>query len=215
MIDKVKDSDFLVKLHTGLDNFKDFQWILDQVKDKVPYMQYCKGPETPTSENELLLTLMKVRLKLNSQFLGFMFGVPPSLVTTIISTWPPFFSLELKPLIHWPTHEQAVRYYTDCFKKIKNVIAVIDCTGVPIQWPSLALANGQIYSFYKSRPTCKLLVACTAVGTVSFVSHRAGGAVSSKGLVLESAILCAEIWSLLHMLDCLKSTTSSNALKWP
>lgn len=77
----------------------------------------------------------------------------------------------------------------DCFKKYKNVIAIIDCTEVPIQRPLLALANGQIYSFHKGRPTAKLLVACTPVGTVSFVSCGAGGAMSDKRLVKKSGIL--------------------------
>lgn len=70
--------------------------------------------------------------------------------------------------------------YPDCFKKYKNVFAIIDCTEVPLQRPSLALANGQTYSFYKGRPTAKRLVACTSVGTVSFVSCGAGDAMSDK-----------------------------------
>ena len=128
--EKIKDSDSLVKLHTGLDNFKVFQWIFDQVKDKVPFLQYYKGPGShnvrryqmnkdkkpgtgrclsPT--NELLLTLMKLRLNLNSQFLGHMFGVSTSLVTVILSTWLPLLSLGLKPLIYWPSREEAQRYY--------------------------------------------------------------------------------------------------------
>ncbi|KAK2561419.1 hypothetical protein P5673_015941 [Acropora cervicornis] len=61
-----------------------------------------------------------LRLSLNSQFLGHLFGVSSSLVT------------ELKPLICWPTREQVQNYYPDCFKKYKNVIAIIDCTEVPI-----------------------------------------------------------------------------------
>ena len=69
------------------------------------------------------------------------------------------------------------------------MIAIIDCTEVPIQRPSLALANGKIYSFYKGRPTAKLLVACTPVGTVSFLSSGAGGAMRDKRLVKESGIL--------------------------
>ena len=65
------------------------------------------------------------------------------------------------------------------------MIAIIDCTEMPIQRPSLALANGQIYLFYKGRPTAKLLVACTPVGTVSLLSSGAGGAMSDKRLVKE------------------------------
>ena len=60
---------------------------------------------------------------------------------------------------------------------------------LPLQRPSLALANGLIYSFCKGRTTAKLLVACTPVGTVSFVSCVAGGGMSDKRLVKESGIL--------------------------
>ena len=120
--------------------------------------KWKSGPARVLStENELLITLMKLRLSLNSQFVGHLFGVWSSLVTVILSTWLPLLSLELKPLIFRPTWEQAQNYYPDCFKKYKNVVAIIDCTEVP----SLALANGQIYSCYKGRPTAKLLLACT------------------------------------------------------
>lgn len=97
--------------------------------------------------------------------------------------------MELKPLIYWPSQEEAQWYYPDCFKKYKNVIANIDCTEVPIQRPSLALASGQIYLCYKGRPTCTLLVACTPVGTVSFISNSAQGAMSNIRIVKESGIL--------------------------
>ena len=71
------------------------------------------GPEGVLShENELLIT-MKLRLSLNSQFLGHLFGVSSSLVTVILSTWFPLLVLELKPVIFWPTREQAQNNYPD------------------------------------------------------------------------------------------------------
>lgn len=91
-------------------------------------------------------------------------------------------ALDLKPLIHWPTREQIAHFYPDCLKKYRNLVAIIDCAEVLIKSPLLTLANGQIYSFYKGRPTSKLLVACTPVGTVSFVSCCAGGAMFDKRL---------------------------------
>ena len=207
-VERLKECDPLIKLHTGLDSYTLFEWTYDQVKHKLDYLQYYKGPNSHnvkryqankgkkpgpqrmlSPQNELFLTLMKLRLNLNNEFLGHLFGVSQSLVTVILSTWIPLLALELKPLIHWPTREEAQHYYPDCFQKYKNVIAIIDCTEVPIQRPSLALANGQIYSFYKGRPTCKLLVACTPVGTVLFVSSAAGGAMSNKRLAKESGIL--------------------------
>lgn len=206
--DELKECDPLIKLHAGLNSYAMFEWTYDQVKHKLDYIQYYKGPNSHivkryqankgkkpgpqrmrSPQNELFLTLMNLHLNLNNEFLGHLFGISQSLVTAILSTWIPLLALELKPLIHWPTREEAQHYYPDCFQKYKNVIAIIDCTEVPIQRPSLALANGQIYSFYKGRPTCKLLFACTPVGTVSFVSSAAGGAMSDKRLVKESSIL--------------------------
>ena len=93
-IDKIKDSDTLLKLHTGLDSYALFDWTFNHVKDKVGFIQYYKGPDSHnvkryqvnkgrkpgpermlSPENELLITLMKLRLNLNSQFLGHLFGI--------------------------------------------------------------------------------------------------------------------------------------------
>ncbi|XP_068739049.1 uncharacterized protein [Montipora capricornis] len=111
------------------------------------------------------------------------------LQSKVLSTWLPLLASELKPLLHWPKQEELPLYYPDCFKKYNNVRAIIDCTEVPIQRPSLARANSQIYSSYKGRPTPKVLVACTPAGTISFVSKAVGGSMSDKELVKRSGIV--------------------------
>ena len=45
-VDKIKHSDSLMKLYTGIDNYDLFQWIYNQVKEKVPFLQYYKGPDS-------------------------------------------------------------------------------------------------------------------------------------------------------------------------
>lgn len=144
--------------------------------------------------NELLLTMMKLRLNLVEGFLAFLFGVSVSLVSSILSTWIPFLALELKPLIYWPSREQIACYYPECFKKYEHVSCIIDCTEVPIQRPSLAMSNSQMYSFYKGRSTVKFLVACTPAGTISFLSKAASGSMSDKELTKRSNLveLCTE-----------------------
>jgi len=207
-IDIIKHSDKLILLHTGLPSFKIFSWMYNLVKPRLPHLQYFKGTKSVTiksyqlrkkskpgpkrllsHENELLVTLMKLKLNLSEQFLAHLFGSSTSLISQILSTWLPFLSRELSPLIHWPTPEQLKLYYPDCFKKYKQVSAIIDCTEIPIQRPSLAKANSQIFSSYKGRPTAKLLVACTPAGTVSYVSKTAGGNMSDKEIVKRSGIL--------------------------
>ncbi len=204
-ISTIKHSDELMRLHTGLENYTIFQWLFNEVRSKQPSIHYFKsaqsqkvkryqiaaekkpGPQRKLSpENELLLTLMKLRLNLS---LAYLFKVCTSVVSQIISTWLALLAKELRPLLYWPTQEQIHLYYPECFKKYKHVRAIIDCTEIPIQKPSLAKANSQIYSQYKGRPTAKVLVACTPAGTVSFVSKAAGGCMSDKEIVKRSGII--------------------------
>ena len=49
-VDKIKHSDLLMKLYTGIDNYDLFEWIYNQVKEKVPFLQYYKGPDSQTQE---------------------------------------------------------------------------------------------------------------------------------------------------------------------
>ena len=45
-VDKLKECDNLIKLHTGLDSYAMFEWTYDQVKHKLDYIQYYKGPNS-------------------------------------------------------------------------------------------------------------------------------------------------------------------------
>ena len=128
-IEKIKNSDNLMKLYTGCPNYQIFLFILNKVKPKVRKLQYhkgkitsnninttknyqnsptkpgCRGKPGPRSElnteNQLLLTLMKVRLDLHVEDLSFRFGLCKASVSRIISTWIPFLGMELQPLIYW------------------------------------------------------------------------------------------------------------------
>ncbi len=207
-INKISHSDDLILLHTGLKSYSLFTWILNLVKPKLPHMQYYRGANSRNvksyqvkktlrpgpkrllkPENKLLVVLMKLKVNLSEQFLAHLFDTCTSLISQVLSTWLPLLAAELRPLLYWPKQEELPLYYPDCFKKYNNVRAIIDCTEVPIQRPSLAKANSQIYSSYKGRPTAKVLVACTPAGTISFVSKAAGGSMSDKDLVKRSGIV--------------------------
>ena len=69
-----------------------------------------------------------------------------------------------------------MRYYLKCFKGYKNVIGIIDCTEGILEKPSIAKAQSQTYSAYKSRNTWKKLPCITPAGTISFISRSYGGA---------------------------------------
>lgn len=201
--EKIKDSDHLVKLHTGIPSHACFEWLFEQFKSKIPRLQYYRGSKTQDalayqvsdvmkpgpermldSKSEMLLTLMKLRMNLLHEDLAFRFKISVSLVTRILSTWIPFLGLELKKLVQWPKVSDLYDYYPDCFKSVRGlVLAIIDCTEIFTHTPSLPETNSKMYSNYKSHTTVKLLVACGPSGCISFVSKLAGGAMSDKKIV--------------------------------
>ena len=69
-----------------------------------------------------------------------------------------------------------------------RVRAIIDCTEVPIQHPSLAEANTKTFSSYKNTTTSKFLIACTPHGLISYVSPPAGGRMSDPTIFDKSRL---------------------------
>ena len=203
----IADSDDLIKLYTGLPSYALFNWLFTEVSPHAQNMHYYKGSmddkpyqvkntskpgrkRSQPLEDELLMTLMKLRLNLREEDLAFRFGVCQSTVSQVLSTWLPFLHKELISFINWPSKEETLRYYPTCFRKYKGTVrCIIDCTEVQIERPSLAASNSQVYSQYKSRPTLKCLVGISPSGAISYVSKPAGGNTSDKKLVKMSQIV--------------------------
>ena len=81
------------------------------------------------------------------------------------------------------------QYYPQCFEKYGTVSAIIDCTEVQTERPTLDSANSMLFSNYKGRHTYKALIACTPGGTVSYVSQVCGGDMSDVDVVRKSGLL--------------------------
>ena len=167
-IEDIQESRKLISLYTGLQNYSVFCWIFDNVTERAKHMHYYQGNTSLrrsiatsgqkrgrkrklSQANELFLTLVKLRLNLNEDDLVHRFCIAQSGVSTILSTWIPFLSRELAPLLHWPTQEENKNCYPKCFTKYPNVIGIVDCTEGGIEKPSLAKAQSQTYSSYKSK----------------------------------------------------------------
>ena len=69
----------------------------------------------------------------------------------------------------WPLREENKNAFPKCFQNFPNTVGIIDCTEGAIEKTSLAKAQAQIYSNYKSKNTWKVLICVTSYGTVSFV----------------------------------------------
>ena len=207
-----------MKLYTGCPNYVTFLFILNKVEPKVGKLHFhkgkitnidltttknyqqspskpgCRGKPGPRSElnaeNQLLMTLMKIRLDLHIEDLAFRFSVSAASVSRIISTWIEFLGRELEPLIYWPTMEQTLSYNPKCFVgNLKKVEGIIDCTEQHIVKPSNAKLQYQTYSQYKSANTLKKLVVCTKSGSVSYISDAYGGAASDRYITEDCGVI--------------------------
>ena len=201
--DLIKDSDKLFKLHTGFPSYQVFKFIFEKIKAKASRLRYLRGEKSTSKanmnkpgrgsiiddEHKFLLTMMKLKLGLTQEDLAFRFGISVSTCSRIVRTWFCFLGKELKSLIYFPTAEENLRYYPSCFKKDDKVRVIIDCTEIGIEKPSLAKAQAQTYSNYKSRNTCKVLIGCTPAGYPCFVSKAYGGKASDRFIVENSGFL--------------------------
>ena len=206
-IESIMNDDKAVGFYTGLQNYAMFEWIYNKVSEKAKRLIYYNdensfaaksrnkkhkksGPKRKLdSKNELFLTFVRICLGLVEQDLCYRFNVCQSTVSQLLSTWIPFLAVELKFLVYWPTREENNNCYPSCFRQFPNVISIIDCTEGAVEKPSMAKAQAQTYSTYKSKNTWKKLLSITPCGTISFISNSYGGCASDRYITETCGIL--------------------------
>ena len=169
-----KDTDKL-KFYTGLPTMEVFLAVFELISPGLPLR------DSLTKFQQLLLTLMRLRLNLSVQDLGYRFGVHSSTVSRVFQNCIDVMYTSMGFLIHWPDREQLRLTLPTSFKpKFSACAVIIDCFEVFIDRPSDLLARTQTWSSYKHHNTAKFLIGVTPQGTVSFISKGWGGRASDK-----------------------------------
>ena len=124
----IMHDDHLVKMYTGFPSYELLIAFFYFLGPAVNNLNYWGTKDTIHSHqkklnpiNCLFLTLMKLRLNLTEEDLGFRFGISPATVSRYFITWICFMYHHLKEIDWCPTGEQVAGTLPNAFKVSKYV----------------------------------------------------------------------------------------------
>ena len=123
-----------------------------QDNDKIRFYTGLPAYDVLSKFQEIVLTLMKLKLNMPMQDLAYCFGISLSTVSRIFSAWIVVLSVCLPPLIRWPKYEDSWRTMPQCFQAVfgNKTMVIIKCYEVFITRPSNLMAQAQTFCTYKN-----------------------------------------------------------------
>ena len=159
---------------------------MQYVEASLPKISYSRL----SYHDQLLLTLIKLRLDQQFQNLADQFNLPKSSAHDIFKRWIDLLHAKLKFILRIPDHDAAQRTLPNIFREyFPRLTHIIDCTEIFIERSKIVKARAQVYSNDKKHSTVKFFIACTPHGAISFVSKAWGGRVSENVLVRSSGFI--------------------------
>ena len=199
---RMKTRPDLIKFYTGIDT-EAMEFLLHLVGDAA--RESCWHNMLDTSafdghdsrgrkrklkpEDELLLTLCKLRHNFPQDDLAMRFCVYQSTVSRIFSCWTEILEACINefPLWPWPDKISDQEDMPDTFQNLyADTRVIIDAAEIEIDHPSNPDTQPVTWSEYKSRNTAKFLLTVTLNGVPCFVSQSFGGRISGRELVQRS-----------------------------
>ena len=139
---------------------------------------------------EMVLTLMRLRLNLTINDLSYRFNISRSTTSSIVLKWINMF-VRLRPLIMWPGREEIISTIPVSFRQYfkTKVAVIIDCFEIFINKPTNLKAGNATWSQYKHRNIIKFLIGISPQGVITFISKAWSGRTSDMYLTENSKIL--------------------------
>lgn len=180
----LEQDDNRVKFYTGLPSYTVLIALFALLESGVSH----SANNVLTKFEELVLTLVRLRLGVPLQDLAYRFEVSQATATRVVNRWIAAMHVRLKQLVDWPSREQLQQTMPMAFRKAfgTSVAVIIDCFEIFIERPSSMLPRSQTWSRYKHHNTAKYLIGIAPQGAITFISKGWGGRTSDK-LITESS----------------------------
>ncbi|GAB6027019.1 hypothetical protein CHUAL_014106 [Chamberlinius hualienensis] len=141
-------------------------------------------------EDQLLLTLMRIKLGLLFTDLGKRFSISTAAASSLFSKWVPIMARELGRVIIWLSKEIIQATLPETFKsQYPNITCIIDSSEIFLQRPTLLRSKTGIHNRYVAHSTVKFLIAIAPSGFIMFISKSYEGHTFEQTMVRESGFL--------------------------
>ena len=169
----LKEDDEKVHFYTGLPNYEVFEKLYQLLE---PLLSKDDKKSTTSLFDELLMVLVKLRLGVPNEDLGFRFHELSPWLSVVFHKWITLMSVELKCLVRWPDtialHEHLPSTFRKHFPKVR---CTIDYFEIFIERPVDLHARAATYSNYKKHNTVKVFIAVAPTGSIEFISKAWSG----------------------------------------
>ncbi|CAN7951171.1 unnamed protein product [Ixodes pacificus] len=142
------------------------------------------------AQNQVLLTLMRLRLGLLVVDLAFRFEISVSLTSKVFHFWIEVLAgFSRDYLVMWLPQETILATRPAVFRDFLNTTCIADCFELFVDRAQNMLKRGCTFSPYKSHNTAKVFHVIASNGFIMFISKAYGGRASDKFITLDSGLL--------------------------
>ena len=204
-LERFISSDIDFKFYTGFPDYTTFKAFFNYLSPECCHLNYhgsttapilsdtqkkCGKQRSLSPEEELFMVLSRLRCGFLGQDLAHRYGISPSHLSRIWTTWITFLHQRLRAMPIWPSREFVDSNMPACFKEeFPNTRVIIDCTEFYIEKPSSFRSQSVTFSSYKNHNTAKGLLGISPSGYPSYVSSLYVGRVSDKKITCDCGIL--------------------------
>uniref|UniRef100_A0A2C9KFR3 DDE Tnp4 domain-containing protein n=1 Tax=Biomphalaria glabrata TaxID=6526 RepID=A0A2C9KFR3_BIOGL len=142
------------------------------------------------SQNQLLVTMIKLRHGLTNNVLSYLINVSESTISRIFTRCIQVLCAKCRSVNIWPSTEQVKAFMPSTFvNHFSACRVIIDTCEYFIQKPKNPKQQQSSFSTYKNHNTVNALIGITPSGGISFISDLYNGSISDKEITLRSGVI--------------------------